>query len=199
MKSNATLSLPLVAAAALFGTVAVEYGHAFSPTTLSLLSSRRQTILWGNAGDKHKHGAAHRHASSFELDAVSLSLSRREYILNQLRTTAAIIIAPLLSLSPVVGGVEPANAFVDEALIYNGVYTDPKHPKGYRVLIRSTKSATLRLQDDPGGELYTLPVKVQLSPNNPEQVQQFLFDFSSKVVGVRRGSRKQHCREIVER
>ena len=85
-----------------------------------------------------------------------------------MQTTAAIITAPLSSLSPVVGGVEPANAFVDEALIYNGVYTDLKHPKGYRVLIGSTKTATLRLQDDPGGEVYKLTVKVQLSPNNPE-------------------------------
>merc|ERR1712129_33830 len=61
---------------------------------------------------------------------------------------------------------------------YQGVFTDPKHPKGYRVLIGNGKSASMQLQDDPKGELYSLPVKVKM--NSKTKVTELSFDFSPK-------------------
>lgn len=112
----------------------------------------------------------------------ALPRSRRECVSLIIATTSIAIAAPASSRANAAPTDNPA------ALKYNGVYTDPKHPKGYRVLIGSTKSATIKLQDDPSAEAYNLPVQVQMSTEEDE-VKQFLFDFGPKggpahVVGV---------------
>jgi len=65
-----------------------------------------------------------------------------------------------------------------EALSYQGIFTDPKHPKGYRVLVGGDKGAMMRLQDDPKDEVYNLPIKISKDKKTKEA--QFTFDFSPK-------------------
>lgn len=58
---------------------------------------------------------------------------------------------------------------------FQGVYSDPNHPAGYRVIVADDsgeQDATLKLQDDPKGAIFALPVKVDL----PE----LTIDFSPK-------------------
>jgi len=55
---------------------------------------------------------------------------------------------------------------------------DANHPKGYRVLVGDGKQATMRLQDDPKGEVLNLPVKIAKDKKTKEI--KFTFDFSSK-------------------
>lgn len=55
----------------------------------------------------------------------------------------------------------PAPITVNTAkFAFNGVFRDPKHPKGYRVVVgAANKEGTITLQDDPTGEVFTLPIK----------------------------------------
>lgn len=55
---------------------------------------------------------------------------------------------------------------------FQGVYSDPNHPKGYRVIVANGEGATLKLKDGPNESLMSLPVKVNLP--------KLTFDFSSK-------------------
>eukprot|EP00587_Corethron_hystrix_P008147 CAMPEP_0113323780 /NCGR_PEP_ID=MMETSP0010_2-20120614/16560_1 /TAXON_ID=216773 ORGANISM="Corethron hystrix, Strain 308" /NCGR_SAMPLE_ID=MMETSP0010_2 /ASSEMBLY_ACC=CAM_ASM_000155 /LENGTH=334 /DNA_ID=CAMNT_0000182847 /DNA_START=545 /DNA_END=1549 /DNA_ORIENTATION=+ /assembly_acc=CAM_ASM_000155 len=47
------------------------------------------------------------------------------------------------------------------AVSYQGVYSDPKHPRGYRILTGDASKGTMRLRDEPAGELYTIPLKIR--------------------------------------
>ena len=127
------------------------------------ISSHVEHIISELSSDGEEYKLAHQ---TLPLRAVS---SRRELIISGLTTAVA---SPFVAFQP------PANALVDESLIYNGVYTDPKHPKGYRLVVGTTKSATLTLQDDPNDTVYKIPVQVQ--PSTTNQVEQFVFDFASK-------------------
>lgn len=69
-------------------------------------------------------------------------------------------------------------ATIDSVLKYQGVYMDPKHPKGYRLLVGDDKKANVQLQDDFKGEIFMLPVKIQ-TDKNKEEVK-LAFDFSPK-------------------
>ena len=57
---------------------------------------------------------------------------------------------------------------------YFGVYTDPNHPKGYRIIFGDAdgSSVTLKLQDEPASEVYFSPILVEKDA--------FIFDFSTK-------------------
>jgi len=57
---------------------------------------------------------------------------------------------------------------------YQGVYFDPKHPKGYRALFGSK----MQLQDDPKGKVFDLPIKVQTDKKT--KATKILFDFEPK-------------------
>lgn len=57
---------------------------------------------------------------------------------------------------------------------YQGVYFDPKHPKGYRALFGSK----MQLQDDPKGKVFDLPIKVQTDKKT--KTTKILFDFEPK-------------------
>ena len=42
---------------------------------------------------------------------------------------------------------------------FQGVFKDPKHPNGYRVLVGDAGSkGTMTLQDEPDGKVYTIPI-----------------------------------------
>lgn len=100
---------------------------------------------------------------------ICLYSSRREF-------TTALIAAPTSLLTPkdalASGGSE------DGSLIYQGVYFDPKYPKGYRVIIGNKSSAILKLQDDPTGAVSCLPAKITLAAD--DTVKEFIFDFTSR-------------------
>mmetsp|Transcript_15954 Transcript_15954/g.22200 ORF Transcript_15954/g.22200 Transcript_15954/m.22200 type:complete len:183 (+) Transcript_15954:3-551(+) len=72
---------------------------------------------------------------------------------------------------------------------YQGVYSDPQHPKGYRILYGDSEKATMKLADGPNSsDMYEIPVKV-VSSNKDGVQQQLIFDFSknggpSNLVGV---------------
>lgn len=111
------------------------------------------------------------HASSGVPARESSSWTRRE-ILDVLATVtgATLAINPQTSLAY-------NGALSKDVLSYNGVYSDPKHSKGYRVLVGDVNSATLTLQDDPGGSVFNVPVKVD---SKDGAVTRFAFDLSQK-------------------
>lgn len=97
------------------------------------------------------------------------ALSRREFLVSELITAASIRAPPTVRLN------------------YQGVYTDPNHPKGYRVLTGNARTANLKLQDDPSDKVYNLPGQIETASDG--SVRQFAFDFSPKggpgnIVGI---------------
>ncbi|KAL7485775.1 hypothetical protein ACHAW6_011377 [Cyclotella cf. meneghiniana] len=111
-------------------------------------------------------------------DTASLNaLSRREYVVSTLITIASI-------------RAQPALALLDKKtfhLNYQGLYTDPNHPKGYRVLTGNAQTANLRLQDDPSDKVYNLPIQVETASDGT--LKRFAFDFSPKggpvnIIGI---------------
>jgi len=64
------------------------------------------------------------------------------------------------------------------AITYQGVFMDPKHPKGYRVLTGDSSMGTMELQDVPKDTVYKIPLKVQTDGKTNEI--QLTIDFSVK-------------------
>jgi len=58
---------------------------------------------------------------------------------------------------------------------FPGVYSDPKHPKGYRVILSS--GSKMQLQDDPAGKTFSIPIKVK---NDKKAGTLLTIDFSPK-------------------
>ena len=107
-------------------------------------------------------------AASFELGARSRATwrieapSRRRDVLSSIIPVGiALVAAPCIAL-----------AKDDQKQNYQGVYKDPNHPKGYRILFGDNKKATVQLADEANGKVFELPVKVNKS--------QLAFDFSPK-------------------
>jgi hypothetical protein len=68
-------------------------------------------------------------------------------------------------------------AHANALLNYQGVYTDPSHPKGYRVLIGTIHNkATLLLQNDASEKMYEIPVEITTVDDGR---MQFTFDYKS--------------------
>mmetsp|Transcript_21544 Transcript_21544/g.38580 ORF Transcript_21544/g.38580 Transcript_21544/m.38580 type:complete len:193 (-) Transcript_21544:452-1030(-) len=155
---------PLLAVIAIL--VLVDGGAAFHPSQSQQTQRQPQTSARGGA---------------FCLNAV---FSRRECISLLTITAPASTIATILTPRPVLADDDDVAAKV--VLNYNGVYTDPNHTKGYRILIGNAESATIKLQDDPSGNVYNLPAQMKVSDG---VVENFSFDFSAKggpsnIVGV---------------
>lgn len=60
----------------------------------------------------------------------------------------------------------------DSAPSYQGVFMDPNHPKGYRVLTGDSSIGTMQLQDIPEDSIYEIPLKIE--------TDKILIDFSVK-------------------
>jgi len=61
--------------------------------------------------------------------------------------------------------------------IFQGVFVDPNHPQGYRLIVDTGDSnARLELQDEPTGEIFVIPVSVIRN----DAATRLLIDFSSK-------------------
>lgn len=93
------------------------------------------------------------------------ALSRRELLSS---------IPAVLATAAVVAAV-PQRSLAADVCSYQGVFTDPKHPKGYRVLTGGASKATMQLQDDPGGTVYTIPIQVK-----SDLTTKLTIDFSVK-------------------
>lgn len=73
-------------------------------------------------------------------------------------TTAVLgLAAPLEARAAEKKKTEPKNQPVAS---FQGVFRDPKHPKGYRILVGSGKG-TMTLQDDPAGDVIRAPFRVR--------------------------------------
>lgn len=82
----------------------------------------------------------------------------------------------LFSLGIVTSIMQSQTARANDAnLSYQGVYTDSKHTKGYRVLIGDAAKATLQIQNEPSDEVYIVPVTI----GSTEGTMRFTFDYSS--------------------
>jgi len=106
------------------------------------------------------------HTSKSELAA-----TRRDVLSSAFAAAAATVL------------VSPNDAIAAGVGSFQGVYSDPKHPKGYRVLVSKGKSAANMELSDGGkdGKVFNLPVKVKGT--------NLTFDFSPKggpkgIVGV---------------
>jgi len=107
------------------------------------------------------------------------ALSRRELISSIPAVLGTAAVAAL-----------PQRSIAADSVSYQGVFTDPKHPKGYRVLTGDASKATMQLQDDPGGTVYNIPIQVKSDLNT-----KLMIDFSVKggpadvpgVIGSNRG------------
>mmetsp|Transcript_18254 Transcript_18254/g.27932 ORF Transcript_18254/g.27932 Transcript_18254/m.27932 type:complete len:354 (+) Transcript_18254:59-1120(+) len=124
--------------------------------------------------------------------------SRRDYIL----TNAAAIVTgvttsttdKIATSAAAVGvceveGTEPKNIFKQPC--FTGVWTDPKHPNGYRVVIRKSATvANMFLSDGirvAGDEFYkNIPVKVKDNSSKSDGIISFKFDFSFKEGGPKK-------------
>lgn len=116
--------------------------------------------------------------SSFSVDAFKIQYdsirpklhnhnlkSRRDVLIT-------VTVSPLVSLLP-----QPALA-KDESMNYQAVWTDPKHPNGYRILFGDNQNAKLLQRDEPSEKELVLPVKVVAGEEGKES--KLMFDFSEK-------------------
>jgi len=96
---------------------------------------------------------------------------------------AALVLGPSDAAAFNTGPITPQSAANKAAESYQGVYSDPTHPTGYRVIRASGKGATMTFSDGvakdaPDGteeKTYTnIPVGIK------EGSDEFLFDFSFK-------------------
>lgn len=62
---------------------------------------------------------------------------------------------------------------------FNGVYKDPQHPDGYRILVGAVnKEGTMTLQDDPNGKTFNIPIVSKIDEESGKTT--LTFDFSPK-------------------
>lgn len=77
------------------------------------------------------------------------------------------------------GGKGVPSSFPNDAQsdIFQGVFADPNHPQGYRLIVDiGDSNARLELQDEPTGEIFVIPVSVIRN----DAATRLLIDFSSK-------------------
>lgn len=72
---------------------------------------------------------------------------------------------------------EPTAVAVNGGEVY-GVYLDPKHPRGYRVITGSGSKLSMQLQDEPTGKTFSIPIKQ--SKDKKTKASLLTVDFSPK-------------------
>jgi len=156
--------------------------HVF--TTAALVAA----LMTGVSGFSCQQLHASRTATSQLMMTSSSSESSRRDILSNAASFAALGISALIvdpntaaaaSLRGLTGGPVTAQSAANKAAeSYQGVYTDPNHQEGYRVIIASGKGAKMTLNDGAGDETFkNIPIGV--SGN------ELSFDFSfSKYISL---------------
>jgi len=62
---------------------------------------------------------------------------------------------------------------------FNGVFKDPQHPDGYRIIVGAVnKEGTMTLQDDPNGKVFNMPIISKIDEESGKNT--LTFDFSPK-------------------
>ena len=75
----------------------------------------------------------------------------------------------------------PASAVADKkaAPSFQGVFNDPKHPNGYRILVSDAgNKGTMTLQDEPDGNVYVIPITYEANKKTGQT--SLTIDFSVK-------------------
>lgn len=92
-----------------------------------------------------------------------LMASRRDFM-SSAAVAAAVLVLPNVAEAATDAKKSPAAAGFPS---FQGVFSDPKHPKGYRIIVaKGSGSATMTLSDGPAkdgspGKIFTFPVKVK--------------------------------------
>jgi len=116
-----------------------------------------------------------------------LMASRRDILTNAVVAAAAAVLIPpnvAEAASEKVTAPATATATKTTAPSFQGVFSDPKHPKGYRVIVsKSANSAFMELSDGvpkDGGDakIYNFPVKV--TQDKKLKTTSLAIDFSPK-------------------
>lgn len=101
-------------------------------------------------------------------DSTSVNASRRDVLAG-------------IAFAPVSFAALPAfakDSKVAPGTMFSGVYTDPKHPKGYRVVRETPKGAAIVLQDGPKSDIIRLNAKTKYNKKKDETT--LTIDFSVK-------------------
>jgi len=114
-----------------------------------------------------------RRLASTSLDAVpKVQLLRRD-VLTASASSAAVLIAGIPM--DVLAAARPPATISS----YQGVYKDPNHPRGYRVLIGElNKKGMMILQDEPDGMVYNIPIQSKVDTTTGRVT--LTIDFSVK-------------------
>lgn len=107
------------------------------------------------------------------------AVSRRD-VLGWIPAAAVATLPAVANAADKAGKTEKAKTEPAESAVisnFAGVYSDPKHPKGYRVIISDGKKASMSLQDDPTGRVFSIPIKVK---NDAKLGTLLTIDFSVK-------------------
>lgn len=98
-------------------------------------------------------------------DGFELKISRRSILASIAAATFTVASLPNVAVA------------VDAPSIA-GVYTDPNHPKGYRVVRETKGGVAITLQDDPHSEIIDITAKAKANKKNGETT--LTIDFSKK-------------------
>jgi len=123
--------------------------------------------------------------SSSSSSSSQLLASRRDFLSNTATATAAILVFPTVAgaatTAEKIADTPKKQAETKDTTVsgsFQGVFSDPKHPKGYRVIVAKGSAATMSLSD--GGadsKLFNLPVKVNKGKDGTTTLT---IDFSPK-------------------
>jgi len=141
-------------------------------------------LMSGVSGFSSQQLHASRAATS-QMKMSSSSESSRRDILSNAASAAALGISALVidpntasAASLRTGSITPQSAANKAAESYQGVYSDPNHPSGYRVIMASGKGATMTLSDGGSGDETYKNIPVGVNGNELS----FDFGFSKCTV-----------------
>lgn len=117
-------------------------------------------------------------ASSTRASGVSTGLdavSRREALAGSAAAGMILAGTPLEALA--VAAVDKKKD--EKKFAYNGVFKDPQHPNGYRILVGAVnKEGTMTLQDEPDGKVFSIPIVSKVDEETNKCT--LTFDFTAK-------------------
>lgn len=112
---------------------------------------------------------------AFSTTSAVTRVTRKKHDLKALPESRRQVLASGLSVA-VVSAVRACSANEGRGGLTScfGVYTDPNHPKGYRIIFGGDDGSrlTLKFQDESDSEVYFSPIRVEKDA--------FIFDFSTK-------------------
>jgi len=105
------------------------------------------------------------------------ALSRRD-LLSSMPAAVATTGAILIPWKGANAADDASTTSSSPTISYQGVFTDPQHPKGYRVLIGDGKEGRMQLQDEPDDTVFAIPFKINTDKKTNEV--RLALDFTAK-------------------